>query len=108
MTTARGGSLAPSHARPPLVLRLYVAGGSPNSVMARRCLLFAIAHLSKDEVSLEVVDVLQHPERCLADRVLHTPTLVKLSPAPERRIIGNLTDRDALLATLGIDGAPDA
>jgi circadian clock protein KaiB len=89
---------------PRLSLRLYVAGESPNSVQARINLRTALDASLQADVNLEVVDVLVHPERGLQDGILVTPTLIRLAPAPERRVIGNLRDRDALLAGLGIDG----
>jgi circadian clock protein KaiB len=85
-----------------LVLRLYVAGESPNSVQAKGNLQAAIERLAKEDVSVEYIDVLRHPERGLRDGVLVTPTLIKVAPPPEQRVIGSLHDRDALLAGLGI------
>jgi circadian clock protein KaiB len=85
-----------------LLVRLYVAGESPNSVAAKKNLRAAIAHLSAGEVTMELVDVLREPERGLRDGVLVTPTLIRVEPKPERRVIGNLRDRAALLAGLGI------
>jgi circadian clock protein KaiB len=91
---ARHGSLS---------LRLYVAGDSPNSAMAKRHLQAALAPLPEGSVTLEVVDVLVEPERSSRDGVLVTPTLIRVAPPPERRLIGNLRDRSALLAGLGLD-----
>jgi len=85
-----------------LVLRLYVAGESPNSDLARTHLRAAIEHLPAAAVSLEIVDVLREPLRALHDGVLVTPTLIRIAPLPERRVIGNLRDRDALFSGLGI------
>jgi circadian clock protein KaiB len=90
-----------------LVLRLYVAGDSPNSILAVGNLRAAIAHLPTTAVSLQLIDVLIDPELGLQDGVLVTPTLIRVAPAPERRVIGNLRDRTALLAGLGITGARD-
>lgn len=84
-----------------LVLQLYIAGDSPNSILARANLRAALGHLSKDQATVEIIDVLQDPERALREHVLVTPTLVKLAPPPERRAVGNLRDREALLALLG-------
>lgn len=88
-----------------LRLRLYVAGESPNSVQARSNLRAALEASLQTDVNLEVVDVLVHPERGLDDSILVTPTLIRLAPAPEQRVIGNLRDRDALLVGLGIGDA---
>jgi circadian clock protein KaiB len=89
----------------PLRLRLYIAGRSPNSVIAANTLRTLLAEFSSLGVDLETVDVLREPERALRDGVLATPMLVKLEPAPERRILGNLSDRKTVLAVLGLDEA---
>ena len=78
-------------------LRLYVAGDAPNSARARDNLdRFCQAHLP-DRHQIEVVDVLAKPDRALADRILVTPTLLRVAPRPDRRIIGNLSDTEAVL-----------
>ncbi|HMI89207.1 MAG TPA: circadian clock KaiB family protein [Polyangiaceae bacterium] len=92
----------PKGKHPQLVLCLYLAGDSPNSALAKTHLRTAIAHLAKEDVTLELVDVLRDPARGLRDGVLVTPTLVRVAPTPEQRVIGNLRDRSALLAGLGI------
>jgi circadian clock protein KaiB len=87
-------------AKPGLVLRLYVAGNAPNSLSAvanARAICnahFAAAH------ELEIVDMLQHPRRALADGVIVTPTLLKLFPLPVQRVIGNLSDTAQVLLIL--------
>lgn len=82
-------------------LRLYVAGDGPNALTARRNLDAFLARNPDHEVHLEIIDVLLEPERGLADGVLVTPLLVKVAPAPERRVVGNLQDQTALIAGLG-------
>lgn len=82
-------------------VRLYVAGDSPNSVLARRNLTSALA--GSPDHKLEIIDVLEDPKRGLADGVLVTPTLVKVSPAPAQQVVGNLRDADALRAVLGLE-----
>ena len=83
-----------------LRLRLYVAGNAPNSLRA-----IANAKLLCDEHfaarhELEIVDLLKHPKRALADGIIVTPTLLKLSPLPVQRVIGNLSDSKQVLQTL--------
>ncbi|MEP7051340.1 MAG: circadian clock KaiB family protein [Pseudomonadota bacterium] len=83
-------------------LRLYVAGSSPNSVLAQNNVRAVMDQLPQGEVTLEVIDVLANPARAQRDRVIVTPTLLRLSPLPELRMIGNLRDRAALLLSLGL------
>lgn len=69
----------------------------------------AIANLSAicknhqpDNHQVEIVDILQDPRRVLSDHVLATPTLIKLSPAPIRKIIGDLSEEAKVLFALGL------
>jgi circadian clock protein KaiB len=83
--------------------RLYVADDSLNSSQAIANLrALCLARLPGRHV-IDIVDVLAHPARALADSVFMTPTLLKLSPAPERRIVGNLSQTRRLLEALGLE-----
>ena len=69
----------------------------------------AIANLSAicknhfpDNHQVEIVDILQDPRRVLSDHILATPTLIKLSPAPIRKIIGELGEEAKVLLALGL------
>jgi circadian clock protein KaiB len=88
--------------KPTLKLRLYVAGGAPNSVRAIANLAAICKEHLQSAFRLEIIDVLKFPLRALADGVLVTPHLAKLSPAPAARIVGNLSDRASVLTALGI------
>ena len=93
--------MAPA-SKKPLRLRLYVAGGAPNSVRAIANLAAICKEHLQSAFKLEIVDVLQFPLRALADGVLVTPHLAKLSPSPTTKVVGNLSDRDSVLLALGI------
>lgn len=95
------------HGAPELRLRLYVAGDAANSLAAIAHLRSAIVECAGGRADIEIIDILQHPERGLSDGVLVTPMLVKFEPLPERRVLGNLRDRRVLLAALGLDEARD-
>jgi circadian clock protein KaiB len=81
----------------PLVLRLYIAGETPNSMLAVTNLRTALGNRAYD---LEVVDVLTAPERALDDDVFVTPTLVRVSPEPRRTIVGSLSQSTEVIARL--------
>ena len=83
-----------------LVLRLYVAGNAPNSLKAiANIRAICDAHFATGH-KLEIVDMLKHPERALIDGIIVSPTLLKLSPLPVQRVIGNLTDTNQALLIL--------
>jgi len=85
-----------------LTICLYVAGTSPNSARALANLKEIIRQYAKDDCELEVVDVLIHPRRALADGVLVTPSLVKLSPPPMATIVGDLRHEFDVRQQLGL------
>jgi circadian clock protein KaiB len=85
----------------PCVLRLYVAGNSPNSVRAVANATAICAGHPDARYKLEIVDLLKFPKRALADGVIVTPTLVRLRPLPVQRIVGNLSDTAGVLLALG-------
>ncbi len=82
--------------------RLYVAGDSPNSIQALSNLQAVCGKFLPERHEIEIVDVLCDPKRALADGILLTPTLVKLSPAPFRKIVGNLSQTQTVLVTLAL------
>ena len=89
-----------------VVMRLYVAGGAPNSVKAIANLEAICRQHFKDRYRLEIVDVCEHPRRALDDGVLVTPSLTKVSPSPGAHVIGNLSDTPSVLAALGAGRTP--
>ena len=82
-------------------LRLYVAGKAPNSVHAIANAKALFLEPGASEYALEIVDLMVHPSRALTDGIIVTPTLLKVSPPPIRRVIGTLSDADEVLAALG-------
>ena len=93
--------------RPPIFkFRLYVAGDAPNSSAAKANLRALCKTYLPGRHEIEVVDVFREQKRALEDRVFMTPTLLKLAPANERRIVGTLTETAAILLALGLNGNP--
>ena len=82
--------------------RLYVAGDGPNSAQAVANLNALCQECLPERHEIEVIDVLREQTRALADGVMLTPLLVKLSPAPVRKITGTLSLREPVLQALGL------
>jgi circadian clock protein KaiB len=91
-----------------LRLKLFIAGDSPRTRDAVANLARACGELLADEVHVETVDVLQHPERADEYRILATPTVVRDGPGPRRRVIGDLRDTTQVLAALAISPSPSS
>lgn len=84
------------------VFRIYIAGGAPNSVRALANLYGLCRQHFPESHRIEVIDVLKEPMRALAEAILVTPTVVKVSPGPELQMIGNLSAEDEVLCALGL------
>jgi circadian clock protein KaiB len=83
---------------------LYTTGSSPNSVQAVANLkAMCLAHFP-DQHRIEIVDLLQDPQRGLADGIMVTPTLMKITPEPKQLIFGNLSDIPQVLRSISWNG----
>jgi circadian clock protein KaiB len=87
-----------------VVMVLYITDSGPNSVRAIANLEAICKEHLKDNFRLEVIDVLEYPLRALADGIVVTPSLAKVSPLPAATIVGNLSDKSGVLRALGIGG----
>ncbi len=85
------------------LLKLYITGQTPRSHRAIRNLHITCEKLLDDTYDLVVIDVLEHPEMAEEDKILATPTLIRLSPPPLRRVIGDLSDTKQVLMGLDLD-----
>jgi circadian clock protein KaiB len=88
-----------------LQLRLYVVGQSPKSVAAFNNLTRLCEQRLATPFSIEVVDLLENPELAREDQILAIPTLVRRSPAPMHRVIGDLSDGERVLRGLDISSS---
>jgi circadian clock protein KaiB len=101
----RSQQIAPSLERvAPLetyAFRLFVSGSAAASTENLLQVLYAnFEAVLKQPYTLKVIDVTQHPEQAEADQISVTPTLLRTQPMPARRISGDLTSRQRLVAFL--------
>lgn len=83
-------------------LKLYVAGQTLKSVTALKNLQrYCETHL-KGQYTIEVVDLLLHPQLAEGDQIFAIPTLVRKVPEPIRKIIGDLSNEEKVLVGLSI------
>jgi circadian clock protein KaiB len=84
------------------VLRLCVSGMTPRSSQALINLKQICEDYLEGHYQLEVIDLYQQPALAAAHQIIATPTLLKEFPPPLRRLIGDLSDTNAMLRRLGI------
>lgn len=84
------------------LLRLYVTGATMRSTRAVANLRQLCDEYLPDRYELEVVDIYQQPELAAREQLVALPTLVKRQPLPLRRLVGDLSNRQRVLAGLDV------
>ena len=86
-----------------ILLRLFIAGRTSRSERAIAHLRRLCAQeLAQYECDLRIVDVLVDPQQSEDERIIATPTLIKETPLPARRIIGDLSNLSDVLFVLNL------
>jgi circadian clock protein KaiB len=83
-------------------LRLYITGQTDRSQTAVGNLRRVCEVHLYGRYDLEIIDLAENPRLAAEDRILATPTLVRRRPSPVKRIVGDLSDTEKLLARLDI------
>lgn len=84
------------------VLRLYIAGQTPRSLLAVRNLKAICEQHLSNRYQLEVIDLHQQPQLAEGDQIIAVPTLIKQLPEPMRRIIGDLSNTEKVIVGLDL------
>jgi circadian clock protein KaiB len=85
-----------------LVLKLFVSGASPNSVRAISNIQKILQDNFSGEYSLSIIDVYQEKAVAEREQIIALPLLIRKSPLPERRLIGDMSDTRKVIEGLGI------
>jgi circadian clock protein KaiB len=83
-------------------LRLFVAGATSRSNAAVANVKSICEKFLAGRYELEVVDVYQQPELAREERLIAAPTLVKHLPAPQRRMVGDMSNEQRVLVGLDL------
>ena len=86
------------------ILRLYIAGQTPNSMTAISNLKKICEEKLEGKYRIEVVDLLLKPQLAKGDQIIAIPTLVRRLPPPVKKIIGNLSKTESVI--IGLDLQP--
>jgi len=84
------------------VLRLLVTGATPNSTRAITNITEICEARLKGKYKLEIIDVYQQPFIAENEQIIALPLLIKKSPLPQRRLIGDMSDIEKVLKGLSL------
>lgn len=81
---------------------LFVSGMSVKSVHAIENLRLICDNYFADHYELQIIDISRDTEQALMHQIVAIPTLIKTDPAPQRIILGDLSDKEKVLRILNI------
>jgi circadian clock protein KaiB len=84
------------------LLRLYIAGSTPQSNRAVANIKIICEEHLKGQYELDVVDLYDKPYLAAGEQIIAAPTLIKKLPLPLRRIIGDMSNSDRVLVGLDL------
>lgn len=84
------------------VLRLFITGASPVSMRAINNLKNILEEHLSNQYELEIIDVHQQPLMVRDEDITAVPMLLKKSPLPFRRLVGDMSDSEKVLRGLGL------
>ncbi|MBO0953285.1 circadian clock KaiB family protein [Fibrella forsythiae] len=83
-------------------VHLYTAG---NNLRSQRALLNLTRYCERylrGNYTIHVIDLRVNPQLAQDHQILAVPTLVKVSPLPRRKVIGDLYSEERVRTTLGM------
>ena len=81
---------------------LFVSGMSVKSGHAIENLRIICDKYLADNYELEIIDISRDTEQAVIHQIVAIPTLIKISPAPRRIILGDLSDKQKVLKILNL------
>jgi circadian clock protein KaiB len=88
-------------------LELFVVGRSSKAQKAEHNLRRLCDAKLSGRYELRITDVLENADAAEAANIVATPALVRRAPLPVRMVVGDLSERDALLHGLGLEADGD-
>lgn len=85
-----------------ITLSLFVSGHTPLAERAIVNLRRICDQRSDFDCEIRIVDVTENPDEAAEFHILATPMLVRQSPTPLRRVIGDLSDMEKVFEALGL------
>jgi len=87
-------------AKDEFVFELYVSRKSLLDIKTIYNCKAILTHQIKSKYILEIIDIHEFPELAIKANIIVTPILIRKSPLPETRIIGDLSDMKTVIEEL--------
>ncbi len=83
-------------------LELYITGMTPRSIVAIKNLRYICQEFLQGRCDISIIDIYQQPALARTQQIVAAPTLIKRSPLPLRRLVGDLSQSQRVLNGLDI------
>jgi circadian clock protein KaiB len=97
-----------SSAEAEYVLHLFITGATPNSMRAVRNIKEICEEHLAGRYELLIIDIYQQPQLAKQEQIVAAPTLIRQRPLPRRQLVGDLSNRAAVLISLGVSPSSSA
>ena len=82
------------------ILKLFIIDNQPNSTRAVINIKAICKKYLKGRYELDIIDLYEQPTLALTENIIAVPVLIKKSPLPEIRLLGDLSDTKSVLEGL--------
>jgi circadian clock protein KaiB len=82
------------------ILQLYITGASPNSAKAISNIKKICDRYLTNGYKLDIIDIYQQPAIARKEEIVALPLLIRTSPLPVKRLVGNMSDTQKVLKGL--------
>lgn len=86
------------------LFRVYVAGQTERTQTALANMRALCEARLPGRYELEVIDTMERPDLAAGDAILIAPTVIRVTPWPQCRVYGDLSDHERTVAALGLPG----
>jgi circadian clock protein KaiB len=86
--------------RPPYLLKLFVTTYATSSLRAIKNLATLLQENFPTTYRLEIIDIKLHPLAALKENITAVPLLIRETPGPQRRMVGDMSNTTKVLAGL--------
>jgi circadian clock protein KaiB len=84
------------------LLKVYISNLTPKTLEKIGLFKEMLTAELGSEYHLELVELLKNPTSALNDDILVTPTVIRCSPKPTKKIVGNFLDKKQVMFALGL------
>ena len=79
------------------ILHLYISSDNHSAEQTLSSIHQLLEEGLSSPYTLKIIDIAKNPEQAVAHQILTTPTLIRVSPKPTRRVVGQLHDIKRIL-----------